>query len=93
MILAAQGLGDKYNIIKYASLILHIDKTKQDILGPFIVLLLRGDATGDEIINRLSKIYDFNDPNDLMFIARTAKDCGAIQLAQLMVSFAGEIIN
>ena len=85
MLFVADKLGDVESTIRYATMLLTADKNKHDILSPYIVTLLRNDVSEDEVIGLLSKLYDFNDPKDLLIIARAAKDCGAIDLARRVV--------
>jgi len=93
MVLASQGLGDTENIIKYATLILALDKTKYDVLCPYLYTLMRQNPTFGELVEVLSKIYDMKDPQDLLLIARAAKDIGVIDLAHAIMSLAGNIMN
>jgi len=93
MVLAAQGLGDIEAIIKYATMILIIDKSRSDILTPYLYTLLKQNASVEEIINILTGIYELSDPKDLLLIARAAKDIGAIELARAIMEKAGRIMN
>ena len=93
LLLAAQGLGNMDEVIKYAKLILGTDKTRQDVLSPLIALMLGQDGSGEALLNLLSEIYDMNDPNDLLIIARAAKTCGAIEFAGLIMQIAKEIMG
>ena len=82
MLLAAESLGDLESVVRYATMLLTADKTKLDILGPYIVTLLQNDVPEDDIIVLLGKIYDMDNANDLLLIARKAKDKGALDLAR-----------
>ena len=93
LLLAAQGLGDVDNIIRYATLILVSDKTRSDILCPLIAMLLGRGTTEDELIDMLAKIYNTGDPGDLLIIARAAKNCGAIELASLIMNKAKKLLD
>jgi len=93
LLLAAQGLGDISGIIMYATLMLKTDKTRFDILCPYIFTLINHSASVDELIGLLMSIYDLNDPKDLMFIARAAKDIGAVDLARMIMTLAGEVMG
>ena len=93
MILASQGLGDTEGIIKYATLILMLDKTKYDVLCPYLYTLMKQNPTQDELLDVLSKIYDMKDPQDLMLIVRAAMDIGAIELARAIMGLASGIMN
>jgi glycosyltransferase involved in cell wall biosynthesis len=93
MIVAAHGLSDTENIIKYATMILSADKADTRILQLYIATLMQNGASADEAIALLKNIYDHNDPNDLLLIARTAKNCNAIELAKRVMEIAGERIG
>jgi len=93
LILAAQGLGDIESVIMYAILILTLDKSKYEVLCPLIYTMMTQNPVTDELIDVLSKIYDMKDPADLLFIARAAKDVGAIDLARTVMGIAGSIMN
>ena len=90
---AAQGMGDTVNTIKYATMILAEDKTIVDILRPYVATLILSGASEDEVIGLLSKLYDFNDPKDVIFVARSAKDGGAIELARKLAGMAGKLVG
>jgi len=92
MVYTAEGLGDVAGTIKYATMVLMEDKTITEILGPFIATLLKHNTPDDDVIALLMKIYDFNDPKDMIFIARAAKDCGAIAFSRKIAGLAQEII-
>jgi len=91
MLLAAQGLGNTENMIKYATILLSSDKNNHGILGPYIHTLLKNGVTEDKVMELLMNIYNMNDPGDLLFIARTAKEYGAIEFARMIISIAGEL--
>ena len=93
LLLAAQGLGDIESTISYASVLLTSDKTQQNILSPYIRVLLQNNITEDEVLGLLAKIYDLSAPTDLLLIARAAKDCGAIDFAKMIVTIAGEVMG
>jgi len=92
-LIAAQGLGDTENIVKYAAMILKKDKTLNNILSPYIHILLKNGVPMDEVLGKLSEIYDIASPEDLLFIARAAKDCGATEFARLIMTIAGEMMG
>jgi len=93
MLGSAQGLSDIGNVINYATVVLMLDKTKDRILNPYISTLMKNGASEEEIIDLLAKVYDFNDPGDLMQIARAAKSCGAIEFAGNLMKIAGELLG
>jgi len=93
MVTAANGLGDVAGIVKYATMVLMDEKALPEILKPYIVTLLENDTTEDEVVSLLSRIYDLSDPKDIVFIARAAKDCGAIDLARRVAGMATQLIK
>jgi len=93
LLLAAQGLGDISGIIMYATLMLKIDKSRLDILCPYIFTLTSFNVSIDEMIGLLMSIYDLNDPKDLMFIARAAKETGAIDFAKTIIEMTRKIME
>jgi len=92
-LLAAQGLGDVGSVIKYATLVLTADKSKQGLLSPYIYTLLKHGASEDDVSGILSGIYDFSNPGELLLIARAAKDCGATDFARRIMELAGKMLN
>jgi tetratricopeptide (TPR) repeat protein len=93
MLGAAQGLGDIERVIEYATIVLISDKMNQRVLSPYIYTLIKHDVLEDEILGLLSKIYDISNPNELLFIARSAKDCGAVDFARMIMTIAGEMLG
>ena len=93
LLLAAQGLGDIDNIIHYAVSILAADKTRSDVLSPLIATLLRCGAAEDDLTDMLAGIYNMSNPGDLLVIARAAKNCGAIELANKIMGVAKKLIG
>jgi len=93
LLLAAQGLGDVDNIIRYATLILLSDRTRSDILCPLIATLLGCGVAENELTDMLAEIYNIGDPGDLLLIARAAKECGAIELASLIMNKAKKLLD
>jgi len=93
MLYASQGLDDTAGAIKYATMVLMEDKTNKEILSPYIATLLNHGTSEDEVIELFGKMYDMGDPNDLLVIARAAKDCGAIDFARRIAGMATPIVN
>jgi len=83
---AAYGAGDIDKVIEYATIALSTDKTRHGILSSYIAVLLKTGKSNEEILELLSIIYDLKSINDLILVARAAKDIGAIDLARLIVS-------
>jgi len=93
LLLAAQGLGNVNESIKYAALYLKTNKYEPDILSPYIFALQNRGTAGDELLILLGSIYNLGNPNDLMFIARAAKDCGATEFSRMIVTIAEEMLD
>ena len=84
MLEASEGLGDTAGTVKYATMILVEDKTRDVVLKPYIATLVNHKTPEEDMLGLLAKIYDMNNPKDLVLIARAAKDCGAISFAKLI---------
>jgi glycosyltransferase involved in cell wall biosynthesis len=93
IIVAAQGMGDIDSVVKYVTIVLTADKTQHGILSPYIAVLLSAGKSEEEILDLLSRVYNITSPEDLMLIARAAKDCGAAGFARMILVIAGEIMN
>jgi glycosyltransferase involved in cell wall biosynthesis len=89
---AAQKLGDEENLVRYATMTLAEDKTETGVLAPYIFTLLKNDASEDDVLGILGKIFDLNEPRDLLAIARGAKDCGAMDFANRVIKM-GQALN
>ena len=90
---AAKGLGDKQGYNNYKAVLdamLREGKTQSKVLGPYLAALIQEGKTGTEVFEALSGVYDTNNPQDLMLIARAAKDYGAITFAQKVMEMIGE---
>jgi len=83
---SCKGMADIQGYVKYAVMAMSANPNEPRLLGTFIVTLLENNTPEDEMIKVLGTVYDFNNLKDLVMIARTAKDCGAIQ-------FAGKILE
>jgi len=86
MILAAKGLEDIESVILYSTHVLSIDKTRTSILGPCIATLLYYGVSDREVIELLSNIYDFNNPDDKKLIIDAATACGATGFASIVIA-------
>jgi len=93
LMLAAQGLGNIDESIKYATLFLKSNKYQPDILSPYIFSMQNRGDTSEEIFTVLGSIYNLSCPNDLMFIARAARDCGAVEFGKMIVAIAEEMLS
>ena len=91
MRIAAHGLGDEEGVTRNSTIIsamLTDGKANPDAIGAFIKVLLVYGVPDEEILAELGEIYDFDNPGDLLFIARVAKDCGAIGFARKVMEMA-----
>ena len=93
MAISAQGLENIEGVIRYTTMVLKEDKGDIGVLKPYIWTLLKHETSEDELIGLLAKLYDLNDPKDLMLIGRAAKDCGALPLARRVLGMAQEAIS
>jgi len=94
--IAASGLDDKDNTIKYDTIVdtmLTEGKDQPEVLGPFLTTMFQQKKTGIEVFEKLTKIYNLNDPKELMFIARTSKDYGILLFAKMVMEMAGEMLG
>jgi len=94
--IAAKGLGDEEGF-KRSSTILNsmLVESKNDsgIIGSFMKSLLVYGMPEEEALAELSEVYDLSDPKELLFIARAAKDTGAIEFARVIMSTAQELMS
>ena len=93
MALAAQGLDNVEGVVRCSTMILKEDKNNDGVLKPYIWTLLNHGASEDDLLGLLAKLYDMDNPKDLMFIGRAAKDCGAISFARRILGMAQQTIN
>jgi glycosyltransferase involved in cell wall biosynthesis len=94
--MAAKGMGDEQEIIKSGTIVnaMLIDgKDNTDTIGAFIKAMLLYGISEDDTLKELAEIYDINDPKELLFIARAAKDSGAIGFTRKIMDIAKEIMN
>jgi tetratricopeptide (TPR) repeat protein len=90
---SAKGLGDEQSCINYKTVLntmLNEGKAQSKVLGPYLAALFQEGKTGTEVFEALSDIYDINNPQDLMLIARAAKDYGIILFAKNIMEMIGE---
>jgi len=86
---AAHNLGETEKVIEYATFALRKDKTVQEILGPYILSLLRAGKSYDEVLELLALVYDTKDLSDMMIIARAGKRVSEIDFAKYVLDTAG----
>jgi len=88
MVIASQVLNEMEDVVRYATMILSTDKSRTEILSHYIGTLLKHGVPDDEVLGLLAKLYDLNNPKDLLLIARAAKDCGALDFARMIIGMA-----
>jgi len=90
---SSKGLGDEQGCVNYTNVLntmLNEGKNQPKVLGPYLAALFHDEKTGIEVFEALSDVYDINHPQDLMLIARAAKDYGIILFAQKIMEMIGE---
>jgi hypothetical protein len=90
MILTAKEMGDIENLVLYSTHLLTMDKTRLSVLSPCIATLLYYGVSGEEVIELLSNIYDFANPDDVLLVADAAKACGAVDFAEKVMQFTND---
>jgi len=94
--IAAKGLDDKQGIVRNETIIKSMlieAKTDADIISSFIKSILVLGGTEDEVLTEIAEVYDLGDPKDLMFIARAAKDGGAIEFSRGIMKMISELLG
>jgi len=93
---SAKGLGDEQSCINYTTILntmLNEGKNQSKVLGPYLAALFQEGKTGTEVFEALSGVYDVNSSQDLMLIARAAKDYGIIVFAQKIIEMIGSQLD
>jgi len=93
---AAKGLKDEQAVLKYSTIINSIiseSKSQADIIGSYIISISVFGINDDEVLLELTDVYDINNPKDLMFIARAAKDSGAIEFTRKIMEMLQILLN
>ena len=88
LVIAAEGMRNVEGIVRYATMILTAEKDTPTALGGYIKTLLDNNVSEDEVFALLGKLYDYKNPQDLMLIARAAKDWGALGFAKRIAEIA-----
>jgi hypothetical protein len=82
---SAKGLGDEQSRINYKTALnsmLNEGKNQSEALGPYLAAMFQEGKMGTEVFEALSDVYDINNPQDLLLIAKAAKDYGIILFAK-----------
>ncbi|MCL2226081.1 MAG: glycosyltransferase family 2 protein [Oscillospiraceae bacterium] len=90
---AAQGLGDLQGLVRYSTIVLKADNKQLGVLGPYLGELLKRNTPEEEVRALLSKMYDMENPQDLLIIARAAKECGAFDFARKILAETGAALG
>jgi len=93
---AAKGLGDEQAIVKYTTMLstMLIDsRDNLEIIGSFILTILLFGISDDDALEELSAVYNLSDPREMMFIARAAKDIGAIGFAREVMDLTKKLMD
>jgi len=93
---SAEGLLDKALYKKYSQAIkdtMKDNKNKEAIIGPFIRAMTWYGMPDDKVLSRLAEVYDVGNPNDLMFIARAAKESGVIEFTRNVLVLTGNLLG
>jgi glycosyltransferase involved in cell wall biosynthesis len=88
----AEARDDKQAMIKYAVLTLREDKSQVGVLGPLIGMLQQDGANDDAILDVLRKIYNFEDPRDVITAAKGAEAAGAEELMNRLKEMADSLL-
>ena len=88
LVIAAEATRNIEGVVRYATMILAEDKNRPDALGAYIKTLFDNNVSEDEAFSLLGKLYDYKDPQDLMLIARAAKNWGALGFAKRIAEIA-----
>jgi glycosyltransferase involved in cell wall biosynthesis len=89
----AEARDDKQAMIKYAVLTLREDKSQVGVLGPLIGMFQQNGADDDGILNVLGKIYNFENPRDVITAAKGAEAAGAEELMSRLIEMANSLVN
>jgi tetratricopeptide (TPR) repeat protein len=87
------NLGKTEQTVKYCTLSLRANKRQENILGSFLLLLTEGNTPAEELLHILSELYDFQNPEDLLFLAKTAMAHQVPELAKEMLDRAQTLLG
>ena len=93
LLCTAEGLGDELGINKYKAVInamLTEGKDQPGVLGAYLAALFSEGKTGIEVFEKLSPIYDTNNKQDMLSIARAAKTAGIAGFGEKIEEIIGE---
>jgi len=90
--IAAKGLNGEQDELKYTTVVnslLSEGKEQPKVLGPYLVILFRQGKTGTEVFEKLAPVYNTGNKQDMLLIARAAKEYGIITFAQMIMEIVG----
>ena len=93
---AAKGLEDEQGTAINGTILntmMAESKADMDIIGSFIKSVLVIGGTEEEALEALSEVFNINDAKDMMFLARAAKNAGAIGFAKEVMEKLTEIMK
>jgi len=96
LLLSAKGQNDENGISRNSEIVkmmLRESKEQADIIGLYIRTLLQDGAANEQVLSELSDIYDLNNPKDMLFIARSAKEGGAVEFTRNIMKITGQMLN
>jgi glycosyltransferase involved in cell wall biosynthesis len=96
MYVSAEGAGEKHALERtrqIISTILNESINQTEIVGPYIRAMSWYGATDEDVLAKLSDVYDRSNPKDMMFIARAAKDGGAIEFSRNVISSVKDMLD
>jgi glycosyltransferase involved in cell wall biosynthesis len=89
----AEARNDKQAMIRYAVLTLREDKSQIGVLGPLIGMFQQNGTDDDAILDVLGKIYNFENPKDVITAAQGAEAAGAEELMNRLKEMANSLVN
>jgi len=94
--IAAKGTGDEQGLLKSTTVLnsmLNEAKTNISKTGSYILNILLYGLTEDEALDEFAGVHDFNDPKELMFLARAAKESGAISFSRRVLNIVEALMK
>jgi len=95
MNVSARGMDDDEAVNRYTTIthkLLSDGKTHPEVLRPYMIALFQQGASEDAVLEELAQVYNIGNPQELMMIARTAKDCGIVMFASKVMDIAREVM-
>jgi glycosyltransferase involved in cell wall biosynthesis len=89
----AEARNDEQAMVKYAVMVLREDKSQLGVLGPLIGMFQQSGAEDDAILDLLRKIYNFEDPRDVVTVAKGAAAAGAEELMNRLKEMATSLLD